>query len=358
MKKILINNKEKFTSETKLKRLLIDTGMHFPCDGKGICGRCRIVCNELLPTELDKKFLSHSQLQEGLRLACDKEIKDGIKVFFEESQKQQSYKKLDFCNIAVSLDNHKIKIGILDDEIAEEHVIENKVNESKNNKIYLRSAIAKESVELFEKYGVAKAETVAVSTDSFHAEILLDRKTDGLGELLDASEYMIPAQSLYILPFVNEVIGGDYISFSALQKADCVVIKAESDFVAGLLTDEEMLCLYHKNVNYDDNDVIAIETSIKYLLKNADRPPVFKLYGSKAQSLISILMDYSYVIEDSDVIIKTIASSINDNRLKNRIFKLRKKISIMETVENEEWQELFNLSANNTHDCHSAIFKD
>lgn len=353
---IFINEKKIKTTQLRLKQELENFGMNFPCDGKGICGRCKVICKDLSPTNLDKRFLTDIQIDEGIRLACDKQIKDNIKVFFTEEQKSQRAKKLEYCNIVVVVDNQKITIGILEDEIVEEHFFENNINESSNKKVYLRSLLAKESIELFEKYGVAKADTIAVALNQSIAEQLVDGKADGFGDMLDALEFMLPAETLYVLPFVDNHIGGDFLSFAAIQKPQCIAIKADTDFVAALIDVEEVICLKHHNVSYTDSDIAAISASIKLLLKNVDKTPIFKVYGKDAQKLNGVLDGYTYAIEDEDIIIKTVASTIDDNRLKNKIYKLRKKISVLQTAENEEWHKQFVLSANNGDNRHNSIF--
>lgn len=87
MIKLKINGKEIIADQLPLKELLPAYGMEFPCGGKGICGRCKIYCTELAPSSLDKRFFSEKQLSEGVRLACDKTVEEGINIFFDAKPK-------------------------------------------------------------------------------------------------------------------------------------------------------------------------------------------------------------------------------------------------------------------------------
>lgn len=344
--KIVVNDKDIETQETSLKKVLEKHGMHFPCQGKGICGRCKVVCHSLSPTNLDNLFLTPTQINEGVRLACDKKVKENIKICFETVKNQNAIQKLDFANVAIIIDEHKMSIFLLDYDIVTERVVENRMVESQNKKMYVRSLIAKECIELFEDYGIAHAQTIAIATNSHVAAILIGAEGDGFGDLIEASELMLPAQDVYLLPFVNNQIGGDFICFASLQSPECIVIKADTEFVAALIKEDEVLCLAHSNLNYEEKELAALNTSIQLLLKQTERPPIFKLTGLNASAIISLLQDYSYIIEDPEIIAEAIAMSIDNNRLKSQFYKLRKRISVLPTVESQEWQELFNLSSN------------
>lgn len=341
---IIINNKSHaIKTGSKLKDILEKEGLNFPCDGKGICGKCRITCGELLPTELDKKLLTESQITNGIRLSCDKIAQEGINVAFEIQGNTVPKQKLEYCNIAVVIDNQSITFGILDDEFVEKVVIPN----MDKSTLGLRSAIAKECIEFFEKYGLAKADTIAIGTTEDFAEMLLGKKTEGKGELFDALDYMLPAETLYMLPFVSDTIGGDFLALTGSKSFPRMIIDASKTFVAGLFQESDVFCVSHKDIEYTDNELIGLKASIKLLFLQIDRPPIISLYGEFAERLSEILEEYSYVFEE-DSSIEIVGRSTNENKLKNAFFKLRKKITVLETVNNDEWQEQFILSANNS----------
>ena len=67
--KIKINAKN-----DSLRSILESEGFIFPCGGKGLCGRCKIIAPTLPITEKDVTFIQKSDLEHGVRLACDKVI--------------------------------------------------------------------------------------------------------------------------------------------------------------------------------------------------------------------------------------------------------------------------------------------
>ncbi len=356
--KIFINDKEITIVDTSLKTALEAHGMYFPCQGQKICGRCKITCQDIAPTALDYRFLSQTQIDDGIRLACDKTISEGIKVYFETQHTPPTVRKLEFANIAIILNDTNMNIAILDYDIVSEHIVRNEMDTAPNPRIYLRSLIAKECIELFERYSIAQAQTIAIATNARISSILTDNQSDGLGDLLEASQLMLPAEQVYILPFLDNDIGGDFVCLVSMQTPECIAIKADADFTSALIKDDEIICLSHKNITYNQEELSALTASIQLLLQQTDRFPIFKLTGTKAHKLVDILSTYSYAIEEYDIILTTIAQSIDNNRLRSQFFKSRKKMSTIATVESEEWQELFNLSTNNRNNPHSPILQD
>ena len=113
--------KEIYTDKTKLKDILIEHGLHFPCGGKGICGKCRIRASNC------RYRLGHTLFVFGYggarhRLACDKDAAQGLTIDFEKLVLARR-EKTEYCNIIVVMDIQKIAIGISDDEIAEVRVL-------------------------------------------------------------------------------------------------------------------------------------------------------------------------------------------------------------------------------------------
>ena len=57
------------------------------CGGKGTCGKCRVVVTEgvALPTSAEEKYLTPSNLAQGVRLACQAVILRDTEVTIPES---------------------------------------------------------------------------------------------------------------------------------------------------------------------------------------------------------------------------------------------------------------------------------
>ncbi|MDD4315974.1 MAG: 2Fe-2S iron-sulfur cluster-binding protein [Clostridia bacterium] len=340
MKKLIINGNTVTTEAIKLKDLLTEYGMPFPCGGKGICGRCKITCHDLSPSALDKRFLSEVQLADGARLACDKSVVEGISIVFEPKTMLKEAIKLDYCNIAIIIGYQNIEIGILNEGIVESVILQN----TAAGAINLRSLVGKQCIELFEKYGVAKADTIAVATNAHFAEMLLNSPSDGRGELLDAPDYSLPAETLYVLPFVDKNIGGDFLCKALDKSLPRLVVDAGETFVAGLFTDGDIFCLSHEKVSYAAEELSALKASLELLLSYTKRP-LISLYGKNSLRLHGLLDGYSLAEED-DTTLETVATACNENRTRTRLLKLRDRVSLLETVDNDDWQRLF-LSANN-----------
>lgn len=70
------NNEFNFQKEegTKLKDIIKSENINFkfPCGGRGICGRCKIIVKKGIenPTEIEKNKLNKDDLENGVRLAC------------------------------------------------------------------------------------------------------------------------------------------------------------------------------------------------------------------------------------------------------------------------------------------------
>ncbi len=340
MIKLRINNKEvSAANAVNLKELLPQYGMDFPCGGKGICGRCKIFCPQLEPSALDKRFFTEKQLAEGMRLACDKIAQDGISIDFEQKAIKQQI-KLDYCDIVVIIDYQTVEIGILNEHIIDSAVLQNTAADTMG----LRSLIGRECIELFERYGVAKADTIAVATNAHFAKMLLGAASEGKGELLDALEYTLPGETLYLLPFVDEDIGAQYLC-KALQKSfPRIIIDAGRPFIAGLFTDEDIFCLAHSGVEYSADEAPALQASIELLLQQSPRA-VISLYGKQSSFLADILKNYSFVTEEESTL-EFVARACGENRVRNQLLKLRSRVSLVDTVTSDEWQQLF-LSAHN-----------
>jgi len=345
MNKLYVNGKEIYTDKTKLKDILIEHGLHFPCGGKGICGKCRIKSKQLPVTDLDTRFLSSDMVEQGYRLACDKDAAQGLTIDFEKSLFSPVARKLEYCNIIVVMDIQKIAIGISDDEIAEVRVFENDIIKGENATVNLRSFIAKESIELFEKYSMAKADTVAVAADKKMAETLLGKSDDGYGDMLEAWELLLPAEAVYMLPFAEENISAEFLCFLVKHQAPALVIKADKNFAEGLVMEKDIFCLSLNNLSYSAEERAALKASVKYLLSKTDRPPVIYVYSSFANAFEFLSKEHSVAIMD-ETAYETAAQTIFDNRLKSLLLKCRKRISLLPGAESDQWQEFFILSAN------------
>ncbi|MFW5780308.1 MAG: 2Fe-2S iron-sulfur cluster-binding protein [Bacillota bacterium] len=347
--KIYINEKEfEIEKQSSLKDILEKEGLYFPCGGQKKCGKCKIECKELIPTQADRRFLTQNQIDKGIRIACDKIAKENIKIYFEKSKKPAA-RKLEYCNILIDIDTQTITIGILEDELVEIVKVENNIEKAKNKTYSLRSVVAKESIELFEKYSVAKADTFALSCDRYYSELLTQKPMENGGEVLDALDYMLPGESLYILPFVKNTCAK--ILTAALAKTfPLVVMDCQDTFTLALIDEEENYIIRHKNVSYQKEELVALRTSLDYLLEKIQRPPIINLYGNYSKAMEDVLDDMSYAVEESSLF-EVMAGKIFNNRMRAKLFRVANKTSLLTPLQTDKWQELF-LSANNRYNSH------
>ncbi len=113
--KIHSDNQIKIIEATKgqsLMKIFNDNNieLNFVCGGKGNCGKCKIqdIKNKLPITEVDKKFLTQSQLDKGYRLACKIYPIEDIEIkLIQEDTKILDY---NFSNVYSS--NYSVAIDI------------------------------------------------------------------------------------------------------------------------------------------------------------------------------------------------------------------------------------------------------
>lgn len=208
--KIRINKQEQNIREnSSLKDILAAEGYAFPCKGQGKCGRCIIRCGELEITERDRSFISSERLEQGYRLACDKLVSKELDILCT-LPKVQEVRKLAYSNIGVILSKEKIVIAICDDDFVSATFLDCVDLSAPRAGMVLRSLIGKNSVELFEKYGTARADVLAVAGERELVSLLLGSESP---ESADPNALYLPADSMYVLPH-----GGHLSSLELLKK--------------------------------------------------------------------------------------------------------------------------------------------
>lgn len=193
---IFIDGKRTDTGEkSSLKDILTAEGYLFPCGGQFKCGRCRITAPKLPAGANDKKFFTKEQLDGGLRLACDKTAFDGLEIScgLEKATKTE---KLESVSFAAVLEKGKITVAVIDGGIKE--TVSVSYDEGGRQDTVLRSCLGKTCVELLEKYGAARAETVAVAGENDLIDAFSGK--DSYGQFISGSSLYLPCESLYILP--------------------------------------------------------------------------------------------------------------------------------------------------------------
>lgn len=199
--------KIKYTGQTiSLRGYLTREGFLFPCSGKGVCGRCRIVAPDLPITALDRKFLSDSETAGGLRLACDKFIERDLEIECRLSRApavERVYKPY----IAAVLSDDKTEITIIDDD----KIIETAVlPPAETDMLSLRAAVQKNAIELFERYHAAKAVVILLAGSYQRIKTLSGLSNEEIerGGTYAAAAFDMPSEEVYFAP-ANIAAGSD-----------------------------------------------------------------------------------------------------------------------------------------------------
>jgi ferredoxin len=366
MKNIVINGKSYVVEDNfPLKKLLTQLGFVFPCGGEGRCGRCKISCNKIRATSLDAKFLNEKQLNSGMRLACDKLAEDNYDITIDSALfgVQENVRKLTECRISVSIGIQEVAISILDDEIVETIVLPNPLfsygSFTSLSKKYsadrptfskmLRNCIGKESVELFEKYGTAKADTLAIGASEFYIKVLLglplNQEIPDYNALVEKDNLSLPTEQIYILPMVNQYFGGDLLCETVELKEYSLLINCEDVCSFAYIGKEENTIAAMWDITYQEKlELTGIKAAILTLLKDK-MPPIVYLYGNFLEFVAPILEELNLThIDNVTKKIDNIARACLFSRFRARLNKEKARSSYFDIVNSEDFHYFFAIS--------------
>lgn len=306
-----------------LRAYLEREGFRFPCGGKGSCGRCRIVAPALPVTDRDRKFLTPDEIERGVRIACDKVVNGVAEIEADIASgevKAERYERADAY--AVFCDNATY-IGLQDGgEILDGSVLP--PVEAKY--AYLRGAAQKETIELFEKHSLAKADVflLAASPARF-TELTGIAERFAAGQTLGAELMSMPAEDVYLPPAPKTLIGSDIVLEFALRKAGEFVVSGR--YFAYL--DEASL-----HVAYVASEDAAIRTAtILYFLK--EFAPARASYIGKDETAAAC----GLTAEESRIPTSA-AKALDSNRFKAKLDRLAKKAEEVRLADDDMWQRI------------------
>ena len=308
-----------------LREYLEREGFRFPCGGKGSCGRCRISAPSLPVTDRDRKFLTPDEIARGVRLACDKVVNGVAEIEAdidkgEAEVKAERYERADAY--AVFCDNATY-IGLQDGgEVLDGSVLP----PVEARYAYLRGAAQKETIELFEKHSLAKADVflLAASPARF-TELtgIAERFTEG--QTLGAELMSMPAEDVYLPPAPKTLVGSDIVLEFALRKAGDFVVSGR--YFAYL--DEASL-----HVAYVASEDAAIRTAtIVYFIKKF--APARANYIGKDE----VAAACGLTAEESRIPTSA-ARALDSNRFKAKLDRLAKKAEEMRLADDDMWQRI------------------
>lgn len=323
-----------------LKELLTEAGYSFPCGGKGLCGRCKIIAPSLPVTPLDRRFFTDKELQSGVRLACDKTVTETIEI---ECLLPRAVKKrrLEYPQVAVLFTYQSIDLLLFDNEIVDTVTLPYETD-SVNA---LRAAAGKHSVEFFEKYNAAKAVTIMAGGEN----ALITSFTGGLapqreGNTYPASDFDMPAEDVYLLPSPGGDIGSD------------VLLELMSIDEGALLVDAGRGILAYKG----ESIIICRIGNVDFSVKNEKKAAFFatlayfiKEYHPETVHILSDLPNAEEAVFKEFALSSTpfrkterqalqnMALALSENKYRTRLNKLCRRTEIINPANEESWQTLF-----------------
>lgn len=343
---------------TRLKDVLIELGMNFPCGGEGKCGKCKITCPSLPISNLDRRFLSENALKEGVRLACDKIVEKDLTINAVLEEVHHKKRDISECNVVATIGVKEIAIAIMDDEIVETVIVPNPLYKveglSELTKDYaenplrltkeLRAILGKNSIELFEKYSQAKARTFCIATCGIYAKILtarpLDEKIEFYNALADGRNFDLPCDDVYFLPIVNEYIGGEIIAETVNYPENVMIIDCEEIFTLISIGKEKNEACSMWDINYDEIGIKAIKSAIKTMRKEETKPFVY-LYGKYAELVEDTVFNenLTYTFRQKDV--NNVAKACSALRYRTRLNKEKDRTNVRNLLSDEAFHTFF-----------------
>ncbi len=200
--KVIFNGTEDHTTKSTLKEYLLDKGYAFPCNGRGICGKCIVSCPSLQETARDVRFLSEADRAAGLRLACDKSVVDGMVVDVEIVSVPR-FCEADAC---VVVQEDSVEVCLVAGTYQEVRV--EQLEELSSTAV--KSAIAHALLELLEKHSVAKATTIYLLGSRACIESVTHTADLDQANVYDGVEMMLPSDEVYVVPFGG---GSDSVAY-------------------------------------------------------------------------------------------------------------------------------------------------
>ncbi len=189
--KVILNGKESVSSGISMKLFLEEKGFSFPCKARGVCGKCKIKCAGVEPTDRDRRFLSEEEIAGGVRLACDKVLLDGLEIEADIKEKIS----ITECDGYAILRDDYVEVGIIEGELKERTVFCGDYSDRRA----IESVIAHGLLDFLESYDVAKATTLYIIGARDKIEKICSENPDD-GCRADGATFRLPAEEVYVLP--------------------------------------------------------------------------------------------------------------------------------------------------------------
>ncbi|MDR3186148.1 MAG: hypothetical protein LBU04_05005 [Christensenellaceae bacterium] len=334
----------KLPETTSLKEHLLHLGYRFPCDGRGLCGKCKIVAPVLPITSLDRRFIQEIDLLNGVRLACDKSITSDIDIKCD-LLKNEPLKRITAPSLVGMFNPSFVELAIIDDELVESKHFPL----VSDTCLELRSVIAKNAVDFFEEYGAAKATTLLIAGSPMQVATFLNEPfvPSIVGEFILASNARMPAEQIYVPPAPNKIIGSRHLlEITRLNIDEMIIIPDEGIFI----------------YNNAGIDLVSAKIEIANLTELFNSGTQSDLINIFIASYIYMIQDYhissvsilsdSFKIErlprignESVRLVKSVAMTaatnvILDNLFKTKLNKLAKRIVYLDIIQQDAFHSI------------------
>ncbi len=241
----------------KLKEFLENEGYHFPCGGKGLCGKCKIIAKDLEPTSRDKLFFSKSDIEKGYRIACDKTTVEKVSVepLFEKKVKVS---KPQDPGVFIIIDKNIYQIFLTGNGT----IIDSHIDKTpKLDKLAIQSALGANTIELYEEYGLAVVDSIMLLGEYEYIKILENEKTDMKGTM-PAILFSMPSLDVYIPPFVNDKFNHLLLYTLDLEDNNAIIV---DDY---LLVKNDTIDVYEIKNGYIEGQIEISKAKEKFGLDN------------------------------------------------------------------------------------------
>ena len=308
-----------------LRTLLESEGFIFPCGGKGLCGRCKIVAPTLPITEKDKAFISEADLERGIRLACDKVIDGEIEIDCLLEKRATEKLKISEADAYCIFEEGRTLVGLCDGgEILHEVILPSTPVSFRA----LRATAQKETVELYEEHGLAKATTILLAgTPQKVTEATGIIEEYNYCNTVEARLFDMTSEEVLLLPKPTALVGSD-ILMEMLGRAEGTFLVKDS-YLAYREENHLFIARVIPNINAPEIFV----TAVAYFLKRFE-PKAKLVVGdnaiAKACGLDTIESNVS----------QNAASLLASNRPKAKLERLAKKVVELSLADDELFQDL------------------
>lgn len=322
--------KQEFNAvNTSLREIMEREGFRFPCGGKGLCGRCKVIAPSFAPTERDKRFLSAEEIASGIRLACDKTLNGSavIEPMFEREDNRAE--RLPYADAYAVFTDYGTFAGLAADGEIKDSVT---LPPAEREHYALLGAAQREIVELIERHSVAKASVMLLAADArrFHALTGIQEAIPE-GDSVEASLFNMPAEEVYLPPVKGGFTGGDLpLELMGRGAGEMVVCGSNIAYISEASVHAAYIALTAESE-------LVYKAAVEYFLRRFT-PAKRTLIGENR-----IISERGGFRPEPSKIPENAAQALNSNRTKAALRRIAAKIETEDLINDDLFQEILSL---------------